>query len=166
MQFIAEVFRQVADFAAQIKAFRDKALLNVDRVVQEATINIATALVERTPIDTTALRANWQFTVGAPGTVADYALEDTSPGGEATAAAMATQIREVPAGGITYVVNNLAYMPVIEYGLYTSHHGGKRTSSKTINGFSTQAPAGVRSITAIEWTTNFVPAAIAKVVTP
>jgi hypothetical protein len=154
----------VADFAAQIKAFRDKALLNVDRVVQEATVGITAALVERTPIDTTALRANWDFAVGAPSSLADYSHTDESPGGEATVATLAAQIREVPAGGVTYVTNGLEYMRQIEYGLYTNIHGGKRTSARTIGGYSTQAPAGVRGITAIEWTTNFVPAAVAKVV--
>jgi hypothetical protein len=150
------------DFAAQIKAFRDKALLNANTVVQEATAGIAAALVERTPIDKTPLRANWQFTVGAPGSEADYALEDHSPGGSETAGQMAAKIREVPAGGVTYIVNCLEYMSLIEYGLYTNIRGGKRSSGKTINGFSTQAPAGVRGITAIEWEESFVKPAIAK----
>lgn len=149
----------MASFADQIKTFRDKAVLKVDTVVQEATVNIATALVERTPIDETTLRANWQFTEGAPGSEADYTLHDLSPGGSDTSAALAEQIREVPAGGVTYVVNNLDYMPVIEYGLYPNPP--KSNTGKTINGFSTQAPAGVRSVTAIEWET-FVKAAIAK----
>lgn len=150
------------DFAAQIKAFRDKALLNVNTVVQESTVNIATALVERTPIDTTALRANWQFTVGAPGMEADYALQDLSPSGTDTSNALAAQIREIPAGNVTYVINNLSYMEKIEYGLYTNASGGKRTSGKTVGGYSTQAPAGVIKITAMEWET-FVTAAVNKI---
>lgn len=147
----------MADFAAQIKAFRDKTLRTVDTVVQEATVNVSTALVERTPIDKTALRANWQFTVGSPGGESDYSLRDLSPNGSETSGALAEQIRAVPAGGVTYVVNNLDYMLMIEYGLYSS---GPR-SRKTINGFSTQAPAGVRTVTAIEWP-EFVKTAIAK----
>lgn len=152
----------MADFASQIAAFLDKAVSNANFVVQEATAGVAAALVERTPIDKTALRANWQFTAGAPGGEADYLLEDHSPGGSDTASQMAAQIREVPAGGVTFVVNNLEYMPLIEYGLYTNIHGNKRTSGKTINGFSTQAPAGVIGITAIEWEEAFVKPAIAK----
>lgn len=152
----------MADFAAQLKAFRDKAVGNMDTVVQEATVGISAELVGRTPIDTTALRANWQFTEGEPGTEADYTHTDESPGGSATSQALAEQIREVPAGGITYVVNNLHYMLMIEYGLYSDRAGGARRSGKTINGFSTQAPAGVRTVTAIEWPT-FVQAATAKI---
>ena len=148
----------MADFAAQIKAFRDKAVGNMDTVVQEATVNVSTALVERTPVDKTPLRANWQFTVDTPGDEADYTLTDLSPNGSDTASQLAEQARAVPAGSITYVVNNLTYMPLIEYGLYPT---GSRTG-RTINGFSTQAPAGVRSVTAIEWP-EFVKAAITKI---
>ncbi len=147
----------MSDFAAQIKAFRDKTLRTVDTVVQEATVNIATALVERTPVDKTALRANWQFTADTPGAEVDYSLRDLSMNGESTAGALAAQIRAVSAGHVTYVVNNLPYVLNVEYGLYPS----PSRSGKTINGFSTQAPAGVRSVTAIEWPT-FVKTAIAK----
>ena|SRR5271167_1870359 len=150
------------DFAAQIRAFRDKAVANINTVVQEATVGIATALVERTPIDETTLRANWEFSVGAPGTTADYDHKDESPGGAETAEALAAQIREIPAGGVTFVTNNLDYMNHIEYGLYTDRQGRRRTSQKTVGGFSTQAPAGVRGVTAAEWEQVFVAAAIAR----
>jgi len=149
------------DFAAQVRAFRDKALANVDSVVQEATAGIAAALVERTPIDITTLRANWQFTVGSPSGEDFPEAVDQSPGGADTAATLAAEIRQVPAGGVTYIVNNRVYMPHIEYGLY-SDKGGRRSSGRTINGFSTQAPAGVRGITVIEWEESFVKPAIAK----
>jgi len=152
----------LADFASQIRAFSDKALANANFVVQEATAGIAAALVERTPIDKTALRANWQFTAGAPGGETDYTLEDHSPGGTETASQLAAQIREVPAGGVTFVTNALDYMPLIEYGLYTNIHGNKRNSQKTVDGFSTQAPAGVIGVTAVEWEEGFVKPAIAK----
>jgi hypothetical protein len=151
----------VADFAAQIKAFNAKAVKKVDTVIQEATVNIATALVERTPIDTTALRANWQFTVGEPGTEADYELHDL---GNATVEAIAEQARAVPAGNVTFIVNNLDYMRTIEYGLYPNPP--KKSGGRTVNGFSTQAPGpnppgAVRGLTAMEWET-FVNAAVAK----
>jgi hypothetical protein len=150
------------DFLSQIRAFRDRAVANMDTVVQEATAGIAAALVERTPVDTTALRANWQFTVGVEGSEADYSLRDLSPGGSDTANAMGAQIRSVPAGYKGYITNCLDYMPHIEYGLYTNIHGNKRNSGKTVNGFSTQAPSGVILITAIEWVESFVNPAIAK----
>jgi hypothetical protein len=151
------------DFAAQIRAFRDKALANVNTVVQEATVGIATALVERTPIDETALRANWQFSVGAASTETDYDAHDLSPGGAETSAALAAQIREVPAGGVTRISNALDYMPKIEFGLYTDKGGRRRSSGRTINGFSTQAPAGVIGVTAEEWEQVFVAQAVARI---
>jgi hypothetical protein len=154
----------MADFAAQIRAFRDKTLKNVDSIVQEATVNVTAALVDATPIDKTALRANWRFAVGEANDEADYLAEDHSPGGSDTVRVLAEEIRAVPAGGVTRVSNSLAYMPLIEFGLYTNHSGGKRTSGRTINGFSTQAPAGVIGVTALQWP-DFVKTAIAKVIT-
>jgi hypothetical protein len=154
----------MADFAAQIRAFQDKVRRNIDIVVQESTAEIAAELVSRTPIDITTLRANWQFTIGAPSGEDFPGAADESPEGSTTAAKLGSEIREVPAGSVTYVVNNRPYMPMIEYGLYTGGTSGKRRSSKTINGFSTQAPAGVRDVTAIGWQT-FVKNAIAKIIT-
>jgi hypothetical protein len=153
-----------SDFAAQFRAFRDKTFLDADRIVQEATVNIATALVERTPVDTTALRANWQFTVDEPGTEVDYELHDL---GNATVEAIAEQARAVPAGRVTFIVNNLDYIKTIEYGLYPNPP--RRPSGRTVNGFSTQAPGpnppgAVRGLAAIEWAGRFVPDAIAKVI--
>jgi hypothetical protein len=150
------------DFLSQIKAFRDKALANANEVVQEATVQITAALVARTPIDITTLRANWQFTVGEPSGEDFPDAVDESPDGSDTSTALAQDIRAVSAGRITYIVNNRVYMPHIEYGLYTDRSGGKRNSGKTVNGFSTQAPAGVRTITAIGWEEDFVKPAIAK----
>jgi hypothetical protein len=150
------------DFASQIRAFRDKALANANFVVQEATAGIATALVARTPIDETTLRANWQFAAGEPPLEDHPEAIDESSGGADTAAVLTAEIREVPAGGITYLRNNRPYMGLIEYGQYTNIHGNKRNSQKTINGFSTQAPAGVIGVTAVEWEEGFVKPAIAK----
>lgn len=153
----------MADFAAQIRAFNAKTLRNIDGVVQESTVNITAALVENTPVDTTALRANWRFAVGEASSETDYLAEDHSPNGSDTVRVLAEEIRSVPAGGITRVSNALNYMGLIEFGLYTSSSGGKRTSYRTVGGFSTQAPAGVIGVTAIGWQ-SFVNAAVGKVI--
>lgn len=152
----------MADFDEQIKAFCDKVLANANFVVQEATTGIATALVERTPIDETTLRANWQFAANEPPLDDHPEALDESPGGADTAAVLAAEIKEVPAGGITYLRNNRPYMRTIEFGEYTNIHGNKRNSQKTVNGFSTQAPHGVIGVTAEEWEESFVKPAVAK----
>lgn len=148
------------DFAAQIKAFRDKALANVTTVVHDATIGITAALVERTPVDETPLRANWNFGAGTRPESIDESARDDSPGGADTVERLAAQIVESPVGGITYVNNAMPYMPTIEYGLYPNPP--KRPTGKTVNGFSTQAPAGVIGVTAEGWEEEFVKPAIGK----
>jgi hypothetical protein len=148
------------DFAVQIKAFRDKALGNVTQVVHDATIGITAALVERTPVDETTLRANWNFGAGVRPEDIDESARDDSPEGADTVERLAAQIEESPVGGITYVNNNLPYMPVIEYGLYPNPP--KHPTGRTVNGFSSQAPAGVIAVTAEGWEEEFVNPAIAK----
>jgi hypothetical protein len=148
------------DFAAKVKAFRDKALGNVTAVVHDATIGITAALVERTPVDITPLRANWNFGAGTRPYSIDETAKDESAGGADTVAELAAQILESPVGGITYVNNAMPYMPTIEYGLYPNPP--KRPTGKTVNGFSTQAPAGVIGVTAIGWEEEFVKPAIEK----
>jgi hypothetical protein len=148
------------DFSAQIKAFRDKALANVTQVVHDATTGITAALVERTPIDETTLRANWNFGAGARPEDLDVNAKDDSPQGAETVERLAGQIAESPVGGITYVNNNVPYMETIEFGLYPNPP--KRPTGKTVNGFSTQAPAGVIGVTAEGWEEEFVKPAIEK----
>lgn len=137
----------MTDFAQQVQAFTAKALANIDSVVQSVTTSVAGSLVEKSPVDTGALRANWQFTAGAPAAGTLPSVFDLS--GAATITALADAIKSVKAGGITYVVNNLPYAPVIEYGLYPNPP--KHPTGKTEGGFSTQAPNGMRDITVLEF---------------
>jgi hypothetical protein len=148
------------DFAAQVKAFRDKALGNIVQVVHGATAGITAALVERTPVDITPLRANWNFGAGTRPDVMDESARDDSPGGADTIERLAAQIMESPIGGVTYVNNGLPYMPTIEFGLYPNPP--KHPTGKTVDGFSTQATAGVIGVTAEGWEEEFVKPAIAK----
>lgn len=49
----------------------------------------------------------------------------------------------------TVIHNPLPYAKVVEYGLYPNPP--KKGTGKTVNGFSTQAPAGMVGITVAEW---------------
>lgn len=135
----------MSNFAAQVRAFSQKAVDRVDVVVQDITTQVAASLIEKTPVDTGELRANWQFGLMVPAaTIVGVFDQD----GSNTLSGLKAEIKATKAGGFTYLVNNLPYMPVVEYGHYPNPP--KRGTGKTINGFSTQAPAGVRDITVIE----------------
>lgn len=136
----------MASFPEQVQAFKIKALAYVDSVVADVTISVATSLVEKTPVDDGALRANWQFdAAGIPsGTVAGF-----DPAGAATISTLSAEIKETKAGGTTFLINNLSYIKTIEYGEYPNPPKSK--TGKTVNGYSTQAPAGVRDMTVLEF---------------
>jgi len=86
------------------------------------------AIVQRTPVDTGRLRANWQTTLNAP---ASSTLESFDQGRALTDAA--SVLAGYAAGNAVYFVNNLPYAQKIE------------------NGYSGQAPSGMVAITLQEF---------------
>ena len=136
----------MASFVDQLKAFKEKVRANFDEVTNEVTSELAARLVTRSPVDTGRLRANWQFTVGEP---AEGEVIAFDPSGLDTISNILSSVTSTGSGNITYIVNNLPYMPVIEYGLYPNPP--KNYTGKTIDGFSSQAPTGVRDITVAEF---------------
>jgi len=123
------------DFFANISKWVDKAKGDTDQVVRDVLTDLS-AVVVRTPVDTGHAQANWQFgtdempTAEIPGTE----LQDLS-----------AQIQQAKAGHIHYLVNNVPYIGKLEYGGYPIPGAGK-----TVNGYSTQAPAGMARLTMLE----------------
>jgi hypothetical protein len=129
-------------FGQDLAKFAAKASTNMDVVVRTITLELATAVVERTPVgnpDTWAgpapegyvggrLRANWQFSPGAPLT---SRLDTTDHAGVLTK--IASAVDASAAGGITWLSNNLPYAVPIEF-----------------EGHSKQAPAGMVRVSVAE----------------
>lgn len=132
----------VADITRWVNATKGA----VDLVVRKVIFDLATAIVYRTPVDTGRLRGNWQF---GDSVIPSATLSGTDAGGAGTLARMAPQINSVKAGGVAFIVNNLPYAVVIEYGLYPNPP--KKGTGKTAGGFSTQAPQGMVRITVAEY---------------
>ncbi len=129
-------------FGSDVAQFAQFAGGQMTRVVQTITLELATAVVERTPVGNPSLwkgpapkgytggrlRANWQFTAGSPAT---GELDTTSHGTALTR--IAAGIDASAAGGITWLTNNLPYAVPIEF-----------------EGHSKQAPAGMVRISVAE----------------
>ena len=146
-------------FALDVGKFVTKTRGIPDLILRSLLQDISKGLVERTPRDTGRLVGNWQFGQDS------YPQNEVSVGGEGQGGAVANQTLQklmqvsstVHAGHIHYIVNNVPYAPVVEYGLYPNppKNGGTTEGgrSKTSGGYSTQAPKGMVRITAVEFRT-------------
>lgn len=131
-------------FAADIAAFVKKANGNAERVVKKIVFDLGTKIVMRSPVGDGLLwksppppgyvggrfRANWQYGFGS---IPSGDLPDIDKSGGASTLRIAAGIKSVPAAGIHYLVNNLPYAKRLE------------------DGWSTQAPAGMVGLTAVEF---------------
>jgi len=141
-------------FKSDITKWVAKAKGNVRAVAKKIVFDLGTTIITRTPVDTGRLVGNWQY------------AEDHIPGGtfdvagsrEQAEAQFAAALASFEVGHRSYFINNLPYGPVVEYGLYPNPPkiGSKKRGESTptihvINGYSTQAPAGMVRITVVEF---------------
>ena len=131
-------------FVAQTKA-------SCDEIVRMVLFDLSYTLGFYTPVDTGRLRSNWQFGAGEIPTGTLDSTDDPTD-------RLRAQIASATAGTIHYLVNNLPYAAVIEYGQYPNPPKGGGRKDKTgahvvrsAGGYSTQAPQGMVRITAIQY---------------
>lgn len=100
-------------FANQVRAASSRLIAEVKQKHHAVALELFTKIQQKTPVDTGEARRSWTF-------------------------------QAIPEG---YVIStHVPYMPVLEYGLYMTladdATGSMRETSKTIDGFSKQAPKG------------------------
>jgi hypothetical protein len=137
----------MTSFAVRLQEIADKTNRNADQFVRDVVEDIATKLIERSPVGDPALwqkpapkgyvpgtfLANWQLGVnvipdGETG-LRDTDRSTSSP----TLGTIIANIPEHPAGTTIFLANNVPYARTIE------------------DGHSTQAPTGLVGLTAIEF---------------
>jgi hypothetical protein len=100
-------------------------------------------VVDKTPVDTGACRQNWLVTLNAQ--TMDYDPEKKSGGKVLTDGGKV--IEKAAGDDKIYLQNNTPYVGVLEYGGYPENpkRGGKTKTglSKTVGGYSRQAPHGM-----------------------
>jgi hypothetical protein len=126
---------------------------NIEKVRRIYAFEIFRRVVERTPVDTGAARQNWNVTLNQED--ASYDL-DKKKGGRVMHDGQ--KAIESAKGDDTIIIqNSVPYITKLEYGGYPNppRHGGKTKEytrkdgtkvgglSKTVNGFSRQAPNGM-----------------------
>jgi hypothetical protein len=101
-------------FSLNLARFAARAGVEMKQVVQKISMEAYKRIIYRTPVDTGRARANWGCTIGQPR--AAIQIESTDKSGGATVAAMTGTVQQFPGDGSLFLVNNLAYIGVLESG--------------------------------------------------
>jgi hypothetical protein len=126
--------------SGDLQRFAQKVGMKADKVVRKVCVDFLRDLVRLTPVDTGLARSNWFFGTNRVSSVGTEPVKSGAPSINRALEFAST----LQAGGVFYIVNNLPYIMVLEYG-----------SSK-------QAPLGMARETVARWQ-KIVDAALAEV---
>lgn len=117
-------------FSSDFKKFIGKSKTRAKEISVASAFQIQNGMQLKSPVDSGALRQSIQISVG-----------DTT---------VDKGIVSFDLGDKIFITTNLPYAAVVEYGLF-GNPPGSANGPKTINGFSSQAPAGFRGLTVQEF---------------
>jgi hypothetical protein len=154
-------FNRAVQQATRTMTQRDLVLVH-KKIAQDA-LNL---IVSKTPVDTGRARGNWQTTLHVPAAGETYAGRPNPSGGQGNAAA-ATQhalnsgakvIQSIVPFCVLYLTNNVPYIRVLEFGQFDPPNPGPSSDPRkgrfgnvlVRSGYSTQAPAGMVTISIAE----------------
>jgi hypothetical protein len=150
------------DFTINVSAFVKKAKLAPNVVLRKIALDLFRAVVLRTPVDTGMLRSNWQVGLG---TMPSGTIGAPDKNGARVLREITDQTSRAEWGTSVFLVNNLPYASVVEYGSFPNppKRGTYVPSGKTKygitgpgwvkrseNGFSKQAPSGMVRVSLAE----------------
>jgi len=134
-------------FAQQMEAFAKKTNNKIEDVVGAVCFQLSESIVLRTPVDTGRARANW---IPSLNNVSRETSDETDKTDDASPTLNKVKpFAEKSAGKIFYLINNLPYIKVLEYGKYGTGPGA--TIKTTRDGYSIQAPYGMVRISTIRF---------------
>ena len=131
----------------------EKVQLDLETTARKATLDVFTAVVLATPVDTGRARANTNVSYGAPDTTVTGSTDQSRAQRELA------KVMTLPIGGVTYISNSLPYIRTLEYGGYPNPP--KNPTGKTQGGYSIQAPQGIFGLAAMQFN-DYVKRAISK----
>lgn len=131
-------------FALDIRKFAERAGEKVDLVVRKVILDLGTSVVEKSPVGDATLwssppppgyvggrfRGNWQYGFGE---MPVGVLETIDPTGGESVQRILSGSSQSPVAGLHYISNNLPYAQRLE------------------EGWSSQAPAGMVSLSVVEF---------------
>lgn len=98
-------------FASQLKKFRTKTMIDANEFRKGLNVELMSAVIMDTPVDTGALRGSWRTTVGAPSTDESERKDKT---GEV--AIQEARKNQGEMNDTIYFVNKMPYAMDIEFG--------------------------------------------------
>ncbi|ASN68686.1 hypothetical protein 3S11_8 [uncultured Caudovirales phage] len=126
-------------FSLAIREWAEKAGEALDDTCRAIVIEVGSSLVRMSPVDSGRFRGNWQFNIDKP---ASGVLETQDPDGNETIQKLVAEANTFSAGQVAYIINNLPYGPLLEFGGYNGP-----TEKVNERGFSRKAPEGFVRIT-------------------
>lgn len=119
-------------FAVDIKAFAKKTGQNAEEQAAATLFKLNSLVVNRTPVDTGRARGGWVASVGSPSQSKGRASKS---GSSAINRANAQAEKAVKEKDIYYLVNNVQYIAILEYGSSAQAPSGMvRISMQEIKG--------------------------------
>lgn len=133
-----------AAWSLDIGEWCKKANKDLERASRSIVLTIFSGVLEKTPVDTGSARGNWQvgYDRMPQGTVSVKANRGSA------ARELSGKLDQPVIGRVIYLVNNLPYIGVLEYGGYPNPPKGG--NGKTSGGYSRQAPSGMVRVTVAE----------------
>lgn len=158
----SKMARAAADFNSEVqKITKDLTETQLVLLHKKVGLEALRRIVIQTPVDTGRARGNWQVSIHAEPESFKASKKDQA--GEGTINAGTAEINKVPAFGTVYITNNVPYIEVLEYGLFSptdpgpskDPRPGRKGRILVKDGFSVQAPNGMVRKAIIELTQMF-----------
>lgn len=125
----------MSGFDASAKKFTQKALGRVRRTRNDFVENLFQTVIDRTPVATGKLRANWRAASGEAPAGESEGRSGDAAASEIRAAASSLGDRD----GEILLVNNLPYARAVEYGAYPTEN--RTAPAGMVRGALAEAPA-------------------------
>lgn len=126
-------------FSLAIRDWAEKAGGALEETCRAIVIDVGSSLIRMSPVDSGRFRGNWQFSIERP---SSGVLERTDQDGGETIAKLVAEANSFNPGQVAYIINNLPYGPLLEFGGYNGP-----TDKVTEQGYSRKAPEGFVRIT-------------------
>lgn len=120
----------MSKFTIDITAYCEKAKKNPETVMRQVAINLFSAIIKASPVDTGRFRMNWQTSGATPNS---GLIAGVDPSGNKAVNSAITFIGNTPAWQELTLTNNLPYAERLEYG------------------WSKQAPTGVVRVNVVRF---------------
>lgn len=134
---IDDIAGNAADFSKSLQSLYDYVNGSIEKVIRKACIDLYRSIVERTPVDTGRAKANWQISTSdsdyVRGDVDGFSFNEIKTIVEDEISDFRFELHD----GVVIIYNNLEYIEALE------------------NGSSQQAPAGMVSVSLVEFTNHF-----------